>query len=108
MAEKNPFAIKLPPYTIYAIFSLVILVITFFAILFAIPEGSFLIIQGGIGNKYTFLNLFLVTLVICSINLVTAWNLYKKDRVVSHIFGAMAVLVSSVILLKVATIIFIY
>ena len=108
MAEKNPFAIKLPPYTIYAIFSLVILVIIFFAILFAVPEGSFLIIQGGIGDKYTFLNLFLVTFVICSINLIAAWNLYKKDRVVSHIFGTMAVLISSVILLKVATIVLIY
>ena len=108
MTEKNPFAIKLPPYTIYTIFSLIILVVTFFAILFAVPKGSFLIIQGGIGDKYTFLNLFLVTLVICGINIIAAWNLYKKDRVVSHIFGAMAVLVSSVILLKIATIVLIY
>ena len=108
MAEKNPFAIKLPPYTIYAIFSLVILVIIFFAILFAVPEGSFLIIQGGIGDKYTFLNLFLVTFVICSINLIAAWNLYKKDRVVSHIFGAMAILVPIIILLKITTIVLIY
>ena len=108
MTEKNPFAIKLPPYTIYAIFSLVILVITFVAILFTVPEGSFLIIQGEIGDKYTFLSLFLVTFVICSINLIAAWNLYKKDRVVSHIFGTMAVLISSVILLKVATIVLIY
>ena len=108
MTEKNPFAIKLPPYAIYAIFSLIILIIALFAILFAVPEGSFLIINGEIGNKYTLLYLFFVLLIISDINLIASWNFYKKDRVVSHIFGAMAVLMSAIILLKIATIVLIY
>ena len=108
MTEKNPFAIKLPPYAIYAAFSLVVLIIALFAILFAVPEGSFLIIKEEIGDKHTLFNLFLVTFIICGINLIAAWNFYKKDRVVSHIFGAMAVLIPVIILLKIATIVLIY
>jgi len=108
MTEKNPFAIKLPPCTIYAIFSLIILVVIFFTILFAVPDGSFLIIKDEIGDKYTLLYLFFISLIISSINLIATWNFYKKDRVVSHIFGAMAVLVPIIILLKITTIILMY
>jgi len=108
MTEKNPFVIKLPPYAIYASFSLIVLIIALFTILFAVPEGSFLIIKDEIGDKHTLFNLFLVTFIICSINLIAAWNFYKKDRVVSHIFGAMAVLIPVIILLKIATIVLIY
>ena len=108
MTEKNPFAIKLSPYTIYAISSFIILVVIFFTILFAVPEGSFLIIKDEIGDKYTLLYLFFVSLIISGINLIASWNFYKKDRVISHIFGAMAILVLAIVLLKVTTIVLIY
>jgi len=108
MTEKNPFVIKLPPYAIYASFSLIVLIIALFTILFAVPEGSFLIIKDEIGDKHTLFNLFLVTFIISGINLIAAWNFYKKDRIVSHIFGVMAILMPVIILLKIATIVLIY
>ena len=108
MVEKNPFAIKLSPYAIYAFISFIILIIALFTILFAVPEGSFLIIKDEIGDKYTLFNLFLVTFIISGINLIAAWNFYKKDRIVSHIFGVMAILMPVIILLKIATIVLIY
>jgi len=97
---------KLPPYAVYAIFSGGFIIAALLLSLFAVPEGAFMIIKGGIGDKQSLVNLTLVTLAVCAINLAASWGIYKKDRVASHVLGALAAVLPAIILLKVAAVIF--
>jgi hypothetical protein len=64
--------------------------------------------KGAVGDKSSLLNFSLVTAIVCLINLVASWFIFKKDRVVSHILGILAVSVPAIVLLKTAAIIFAY
>jgi hypothetical protein len=98
--------IKLPPYAVYGIFSGALIAALFFLSFLAIPEGAFIILKGTIGDKHSLIGLSLATLAVCGINLSASWGIYKKDRVASHILGALAVSVPAVILVKVSAVIF--
>ncbi len=105
---KDILNIRLQPYIFYAIFALLFLKAIFLLIIFFVPEGGFLIIQEIIGNKNTLFNLAIVTLFISAFNLVLAWIVFKKDKIASHIFGSLSIFIPAIILLKIASIIFMH
>ncbi|MFA5052590.1 MAG: hypothetical protein WC565_00810 [Parcubacteria group bacterium] len=106
--EKLQFKMRLPLFAVYGIISLAILITVFLSALFAVPEGAFLILKGAIGDKHSLLSLSVVALVICGINIAASAGIMKKDRMVSHLLGSLAVFIPAIILLKIATIVFIY
>lgn len=108
MPMDEKFKIKLPPYAIYGIFSLCLLAAVFLLVFFAVPEGAFVILQGAIGDKHSLLSLSFVALAVCGINLAASWGIYKKDRVASHILGNLAIAVPALVLLKIASVIYLW
>ncbi len=108
MIKKNILDIKLSPYIFYSFFAFLLLIAIFSLIIFYVPEGNFIIIQRVIGDKYALFSLAVATLFISGANLALAWATFKKDKVASHIFGALAVLIPAIILLKVASVIFMH
>ncbi|MFA4999545.1 MAG: hypothetical protein WC519_02355 [Parcubacteria group bacterium] len=106
--EKIRFKIKLPPYAIYGLISLVILSAAIIFSLFAVPKGGIIVIKGVIGDKLSLLKLSLAATAVCGINLLASWGVFKKDRVISHILGALAIFISIIILLKITAIILVY
>jgi hypothetical protein len=100
MFGERLFKVKLQPFLIYGLFSIAILIAIFIFVILSVPEGDFLILKGSIGDKSSLLNLFFVTTVVCLINLIASWAIFKKDRVASHILGVLAVSVPAIVLLK--------
>jgi hypothetical protein len=108
MLEKKFFKVKFPPFAVYGLFSFCILITAFLLVILSVPEGDFLVLKGAIGDKSSLLNLSFVATAVCLINLAASWVIFKKDRVASHILGALAVSISAIILLKVTVIVFSY
>jgi len=108
MSKKRHFAIKLPSYAVYGVASLLISAIIFWLIIFLVPEGGFIITQGVIGDKYLLLNIAVISLIISIISIVLSRAVFAKDKIASHIIGALAVFVPAIILLQVVSVIFAY
>lgn len=95
---------RLSPFGIYGITAGLILVLSAAAALFLIGKGDFIILPGQAGNKYIVMKLILTGTAISAINILVSWAVFRKDRVASHIAGGLAIAVSVIILLKVATV----
>ncbi len=69
-------------------------------------EGNFIIITGFIGDQISILKIVGINFFIVAMNFVLAEFVFKRERVVSYIFGAVSLFVSAIIFVSVASRIF--
>lgn len=108
MIKRNFSKIKLAPYFIYGGISLLIVIIILISVIFLLPHHNFLIARGLIGDKWFILNLLLITTLICAVNIINSFFIFKRDIVSSHILGSVSIFILLMFLLRVVSILINY